>query len=117
MALKDVRQTSTDELALFAFYPSGVGTAATGLSTSDGTGDGDRGSPASDNAGGTTVRLGTVTLPGVAPAPVTANQLREIMPHAGAAADRYVDMLNQAMATHGINTPAQRAAFLAQVSA
>ena len=39
------------------------------------------------------------------------------MPHAGAAADRYVDALNRAMTAHGINTPAQRAAFLAQVSA
>ena len=38
------------------------------------------------------------------------------MPYAGAAADRYVGALNQAMTAHGINTPAQRAAFLAQVA-
>ena len=50
------------------------------------------------------------------PAPVTADQLRAIMPHAGAEADRYVDALNGAMAAHGINTPEQRAAFLAQVA-
>jgi len=74
--------------------------ADAGLSTSDGT----------------TVRLETGIL-GATPAPVTANQLRAIMPNAGAAADRYVDVLNQAMAVRGINTPEQRAAFLAQVSA
>lgn len=38
------------------------------------------------------------------------------MPHAGAEAGRYVDALNQAMTAHGINTPAQRAAFLAQIA-
>ena len=50
------------------------------------------------------------------PAPVTADQLRAIMPYAGATAGRYVDALNRAMTAHGINTPEQRAAFLAQVS-
>jgi predicted chitinase len=47
---------------------------------------------------------------------VTADQLRAIMPHAGASADAYVDALNAAMARHGITTPAQQAAFLAQIS-
>jgi len=51
------------------------------------------------------------------PPPVTADQLRAIMPSAGDAADRYVEPLNQAMAAHGISTSEQRAAFLAQVSA
>jgi predicted chitinase len=69
---------------------------------------------ASSDAGGVTVRLGAATLPGTPP--VTADQLRAIMPHAGAAADLYAGPLSQAMAAHGINTPAQRAAFLAQVS-
>jgi len=50
------------------------------------------------------VRLGPVVL--TPPVPVTADQLRAIMPHAGAAADRYVDALNRAMTAHGINTPA-----------
>ena len=47
---------------------------------------------------------------------VTAGMLRAIMPHAGVAADRFLDPLNRAMALRGIDTPAQRAAFLAQVS-
>ena len=50
------------------------------------------------------------------PTPVAADQLRAIMPHAGAAADRYADAVNQAMTAHGINTPERRAAFLAQVA-
>ena len=51
------------------------------------------------------------------PTPVTADRLRAIMPYAGAQADRCAEALNHAMAAHGINTPAQRATFLAQVSA
>lgn len=51
------------------------------------------------------------------PTPVTAAQLRAIMPTAGNEADRSAEALNQAMAAHGINTPTQRAAFLAEVSA
>ncbi len=69
---------------------------------------------ANPDVGGTTVRLGSVSLP--VQTQVTADQLRAIMPHAGAAADRFAEPLNQAMAAHGINTPEQRAAFLAQVS-
>lgn len=70
--------------------------------------------------------LGAATLPAAStsaanavgqPTPVTADQLRATMPHAGTEASRYTEPLNQAMATHGINTPAQRAAFLAQISA
>lgn len=66
-------------------------------------------------ASGTAGRDGN-GLGSVPPAPVTADQLRAIMPHAGAETNRYVDALNQAMAAHGINTPEQRAAFLAQIS-
>jgi putative chitinase len=47
---------------------------------------------------------------------VTADMLREIMPGAGAAADRYVAPLNGALAARGIDAPEQRAAFLAQIS-
>jgi predicted chitinase len=47
---------------------------------------------------------------------VTADQIRAIMPDAGARADDYADALNEAMDTHGIATPEQRAAFLAQIS-
>ncbi len=53
---------------------------------------------------------------GVQPQPIAADQLRTIMPNAGDAADDYVDALNQAMAANGIDTPEQRAAFLAQVA-
>lgn len=49
-------------------------------------------------------------------AQVTADQLRAIMPGAGLLAERYVGQLNEAMTAHGITTPAQKAAFLAQVS-
>lgn len=48
--------------------------------------------------------------------PVTADQIRIIMPNAGTRADEYVGPLNSAMAAHGITTPEQRAAFLAQVA-
>lgn len=55
-------------------------------------------------------------LQAAAPVPVTADQIRQIMPGAGARADDYADALNAAMTAHGITTPEQRAAFLAQVS-
>lgn len=58
----------------------------------------------------------TPAQPIVQPQTVTANQLRAIMPNAGDAADRYIDALDQAMAANSINTPEQRAAFLAQVA-
>lgn len=69
---------------------------------------------ANTDVGGTAVRLGPISLP--TQTNVTADQLREIMPYAGAEADRYVEALNQAMVAYGINTPEQRAAFLVQVS-
>lgn len=69
---------------------------------------------ATGSVGGTTVRLGSVSVP--VQTQVTADQLRTIMPHAGDAADQYAASLNQAMAAQGINTPQQRAAFLAQVA-
>jgi predicted chitinase len=47
---------------------------------------------------------------------VTADMLRAIMPRAGAAANLYVEPLNRAMRTNGIDTPERRAAFLAQIS-
>ena len=47
---------------------------------------------------------------------LTSGMLRAIMPNAGAVADGYADALNTAMAAHGIDLPAQRAAFLAQIS-
>lgn len=50
------------------------------------------------------------------PAPVTADQIREIMPGAGDRADTYVGPLNDAMKAHGIDTPEKRAAFLAQIA-
>ena len=40
--------------------------------------------------------------------PLTADQLRAIMPDAGAAANLYVGPLNNAMAAHGIATAARR---------
>lgn len=46
---------------------------------------------------------------------ITAAQLRQIMPNAGANADKYVGPLNAAMAKYQINTPARQAAFLAQI--
>ena len=51
-----------------------------------------------------------------APQPVTADQIRQIMPNAGGRADNFADALNSAMTAHGITTTEQRAAFLAQVS-
>lgn len=50
------------------------------------------------------------------PGDVTADQLRQIMPNAGAQAELYVEPLNRAMEANGITTPERRAAFLAQVS-
>lgn len=69
---------------------------------------------ANSDVGGTAVRLGPISLP--MQTNVTVDQLRQIMPHAGAAADRYVEALNQAMVAQGINTPQQRAAFLSQIA-
>lgn len=48
--------------------------------------------------------------------PVTADQIRAIMPTAGPLADQYVDALNTSMTAHGFTTAAQQAAFLAQIS-
>lgn len=47
---------------------------------------------------------------------LTADDVRGIMPGAGFLADQYVDALNSAMTAHNIAKPAQRAAFLAQIS-
>ena len=65
-------------------------------------------------------------LPRLAPVPahqpspkaggLTADQIRQIMPHAGHWADTYLDVLNNAMAVYGVDTPEQRAALLAQIS-
>lgn len=49
-------------------------------------------------------------------AALTLDQLRAIMPHAGARAEIFLAPLNRAMAEFGIDTPARRAAFLAQVA-
>lgn len=46
---------------------------------------------------------------------LTAEQLREIMPLAGARADVFAPHLSAAMARYDISTPARAAAFLAQV--
>lgn len=48
--------------------------------------------------------------------PVTPDQMRKIMPNAGARADTYVDPLNSAMRANGITTREQQAAFLAQIA-
>ncbi len=68
----------------------------------------------SDAAGGPAAPAQAAAVP--SPADVTADQLRAIMPNAGDQANRYAGALNEAMAAHGITTPAQRATFLAQVS-
>jgi predicted chitinase len=47
---------------------------------------------------------------------VTVAQLRSIMTGSEQQAEVYADTLNRAMTKHGINTPQQRAAFLAQLS-
>ena len=47
--------------------------------------------------------------------PVTAAQLRQILPNAGNRADTFVGPLNAAMQKYQINTPARQAAFLAQI--
>ena len=46
---------------------------------------------------------------------VTAAQLRQIMPQAGANTDKFAGSLNAAMQKYQINTPARIAAFLAQI--
>jgi putative chitinase len=48
--------------------------------------------------------------------PVTADQLREIMPDARQHADDYVDALNTAMRRNNITTAPQQAAFLAHIA-
>lgn len=50
-----------------------------------------------------------------APKGVTAEQLRAIMPNAGAQVDIYLDALNAAMVAHHITALEQQAAFLAQI--
>lgn len=55
-------------------------------------------------------------LPAANAAAVTADQLRAVMPNAGTRADVYAATLGTAMTAHGIETPQQRAAFLAQIS-
>jgi putative chitinase len=47
---------------------------------------------------------------------ITLEQLRAIMPHAGSRAAVYVLALSDAMVEFGIDTPARRASFLAQLS-
>ena len=47
---------------------------------------------------------------------ITLDQLRAIMPHAGARADAFLGPLNRAMAEFGIDTPVRQAAFLAQIA-
>lgn len=47
---------------------------------------------------------------------ITADELRAIMPHAGARADTFRDPLRQAMQEFEIDTPARMAAFLAQIA-
>lgn len=47
---------------------------------------------------------------------ITLDQLKKIIPYAGARAAIYLAPLNAAMAEFGIDTPGRRAAFLAQVA-
>lgn len=47
---------------------------------------------------------------------VTLDQLKKIMPYAGARAAVFLTPLNEAMAEFSIDTPARQAAFLAQVA-
>lgn len=47
---------------------------------------------------------------------VTADQLKRILPLAGARADTFCAPLNAAMAEFGITTPARQAAFIAQLA-
>ena len=47
---------------------------------------------------------------------ITVEQLQAIMPNAGAHAAEYVNALNAAMRAQNISSPAQRAAFLAQIA-
>jgi putative chitinase len=47
---------------------------------------------------------------------ITAEQLRQIMPNAGARADAYAAALNDAMDEFEINTPARQAMFLANIA-
>lgn len=81
--------------------------------------------PASGGGGanrGSRDRAATGSTPGAQtqqvriPAPVKPDHIRAVMPYAGALADAYEKPLNDAMAAHGIDTPEQRAAFLAQIA-
>lgn len=47
---------------------------------------------------------------------ITLDQLRKIMPRAGARADRWLEPLNAAMAEFGIDTQRRISAFLAQAA-
>ena len=47
---------------------------------------------------------------------ITLDQLRAVMPHAGARAEVFLAPLNAAMEEFEINTPTRQAAFLAQVA-
>lgn len=47
---------------------------------------------------------------------LTADKLREIMPHAGKRADVFAEPLSAAMTLYAINTPKRQAAFLAQIA-
>ena len=49
-------------------------------------------------------------------APTKPEHIRAIMPTSGKRADNFAEPLDIAMASHGIDSPEQRAAFLAQVS-
>ena len=50
------------------------------------------------------------------PVPIHPNKVREIMPAAGKRANIYSRPLSRAMLAHGIHSPVQQAAFLAQLS-
>jgi len=47
---------------------------------------------------------------------VTLGQLRQVMPHAGARAETYIELLNSAMDRFSIDSPQRQAAFLAEVA-
>lgn len=47
---------------------------------------------------------------------ITAQELRQIMPHAGARAERYCSHLNTVMDRYEINTTERQAMFLAQIA-
>lgn len=47
---------------------------------------------------------------------ISADQLRQIMPHAGARVGQFIGPLNEAMQAYDIFTPMRQAAFLAQIA-